>query len=558
MSQPYRSPKARPYPRSSAPRRVRALLIAGVVAAIAIPSAAWAAPFVFIDAGHGGIYNHARYGKLKEKHVNLWLALELRRQLQAQGMPVGMTRTRDTAVNTADIPTWSYSSAAGLWAYRPDRRRFGDPPLDDLQARANAANVAGADLFISIHNNGARSRRANGTETWASPSDPLGVSLSRYVQRAVVQSTRLRSRGALQTEFYVLKWTNMPAVLVEGAFMTNRAEARKLSSVFFRRNLVRGIVNGVNRWYATNPFSRVLPRYDGQTAADVAVAASVAGKPSGAPAVLLTSSSDYSRALACAPLARSLSAPLLFADVDGVPASTLAELARLKPASILVLADAAALPDEVVAAAASAAGTPTVERIAGADRVEASALLAERLVAPSDAGIVIASADSYPDVISASAYAAAQGLPLLLTEPGPALSPGAQAFVAAHSEDITRTVVFGPTDGVTDAALAGLPNVTRVAGQDIYQTNAMALRSAYPAPVEAFVVSPVGPNALVAAVAAANAPRGVPLLNAGRVLSPWTREWISNMRGHTTGFTIVGSEAEQPPLVDWMIDKSRH
>jgi N-acetylmuramoyl-L-alanine amidase len=560
MSQLSRSPKADARSCPAAPLRFIAALAAAVFALmLAGPSAACAAPLVVIDAGHGGIYNHASYGRLKEKHVNLWMSLELRRILQAKGFGVGMTRTRDKAVNTVNIATWGYSSASGLWSYRPDGRRFGDPPLDDLQARVNVANVMGADLFVSIHNNGARSRRANGTETWASPSDPLGISLSRYVQRAVVQSTRLRNRGSFQTEFYVLKWANMPAVLVEGAFMSNRVEARKLSNAFFRRNLVRGIAIGVERWLATNPYTRIYPRYDGAATPAVAVAASAAGWPSGASNVLLTSSADYSRALACAPLARSLAAPLLFADAGGVPAATLAELARLRPTSITVFGDTTALPDGVVAAAASAAGTPTVERIAGTDRIEASALIADRLLAPTDATLVIASGESYSDVISASVYATANRAPLLLTEPGSALSPAARAFVDAHSGEVTRTVVFGPPGRIADSALAGLPNITRIAGEDVFEANALALRAAYPAPapVYAFVASPAGADALVAAVAAANTPGGVVVLNAGRVLSPWTREWFSNMRGRTSGVTIVGGEIAQPALVDRMIEKAR-
>jgi N-acetylmuramoyl-L-alanine amidase len=329
MSQLSRSPQADVRPPTVVSIRSCAALAASLLALLlaVVPSPAVAAPVVVIDAGHGGIYNHARYGRLKEKHVNLWMALELRKVMQAKGFGVGMTRTRDKAVNTANIPTWGYGSASGLWSYRPDGRRFGDPPLDDLQARVDVANVMGADLFVSIHNNGARSRRASGTETWASPSDPLGVSLSRYVQRAVVQSTRLRNRGSFQTEFYVLKWANMPAVLVEGAFMSNPREARKLSNAFFRRNLVRGIALGVERWLATNPYTRIYPRLDGATPAEVAAAASSAGWPSGSSNVLLTSSVDWSRALACAPLALELSAPLLFADAGGVPASTRAELA---------------------------------------------------------------------------------------------------------------------------------------------------------------------------------------------------------------------------------------
>lgn len=562
MSQPSRSPKAGPRPGPANVSRLSGLIAAVLAAAcLASPALASAAPIVVIDAGHGGIYNHARAGRLREKDVNLWMSLELASMLSARGYRVGMTRTDDRTVMVDDIPTWNWDGGRGLWSYGRDGVQFGDPPLDDLQARVNVANAAGADLFVSIHNNGARSRRARGTETWVAPSDPQGLALARQVQRAVVQSTRLRNRGTFQTGFYVLRWSNMPAVLVEGAFMSNRAEGRKLGSAFFRRNLARGIATGIDRWLQSNPFWRIFPRISGGDAARTAVAASAAGWPTGAETVLLAPAADLSRALACAPLSREASAPLLYADAAGAPAATLAELARLRPRRLVVLGTAAALPDAVVASAASAAGATVIERIAGADAPEAAATIAGR-VWPSFASTttVLACADSYADTLAAASLAAARRYPLVLTAPGATLSPSAAAFLAAHAAETSRTIVVDGSGAIADSALAGLPSVVRVSGEDRFQTNARALRLAYPAPepVAPFVVAPSGPDALTAVVAAAHAPGGVVLFNGGRVLSPWTREWLSNMRGRLTRITIVGDDATQPPIVDWMVDKAIH
>lgn len=538
---------------------VATALVAGAAQAVPAPASALT---VAIDPGHGGIYNHAFSYRLKEKHVNLWLGLELRRQLQAAGIDVVMTRDRDVALTTRDIRTWNCSRGSGLWSYYPDGRRFGDPPHDDLQARVNVANAAGADLFVSIHNNASRSRRARGTETWAAWNDTAGRGLGSAVQRAVVQRTGLRNRGAKAIDFYVLKWSNMPAVLIEGGFITNRADARLLSNPAFRRKLVAGMVTGIQRWLATDPYRRLYPRHGGETAADVAVAASLASLPGTATAdtVLLASSSDATTAMTAAPLARRLDAPLLLADASGLATATAAELARLKPSRIIVIATESGVPPAVASAAADAAGTtPVVERIAGADVYETAALLAERVGVPADGRVVIASCESFAGALSASSVATGDPAPVLLAAPGLVLPASTSAFLAAHAAEVSATVVVGTATEIWDGAIAALPGVTRIAGVDAYSTNAAVLRSVWPAGPVSPLVAPAAPSGSGLVAAALGARTGRPVvLSGGRVMSAYTREWISNAHARAGAWTIVGTDAEQPNLVDRLLDKAAH
>lgn len=532
-----------------------------LVAVLAVPSLASAAPYVVIDPGHGGIYNHARLGRVREKNINLAISLEVARQLRAAGYQVALTRTNDATINVRDIPTWGYDAGTGLWAFRSDGRRYGDPPLDDLQARVDLANTTGADVFISIHNNGARSRRANGTETWASPRDLLGISLGRYIQTADVQQTRLRNRGAKRTDFYVLRWSNMPAVLIEGAFISNYREARLLSNSKFRSKLARGIVIGLQRWLATNPYKPLLTRYAGDSPADVAVAASRAGWPSGATSVLLASSADPRDALAAAPLARVLGAPILFADSTGLSAATCVELARLRPTSIVVVGETSLLPASVLTSASAAAGLApgSSRRIVGADHFETAALLATEAGTIASGTVVISSGDSGADLVSAAAYSAATGAPLLLSAAGSLPAPTI-TFLAAHAAEITRTIVVGGESAVTSETAAGLVNVTRFADPDAFANNAALMRSAVgTSAVTGLVVSPASAaECLVAISSAARARVGAVLLNEGRIMSPFTRRFIVNSRGRPARYVVVGGFARQPVLVDWMVDKATH
>lgn len=228
---PRSEPSARP-----APRPARA-----APAASAAP-----APFIrtiVIDAGHGGddvgALSRARRNRIREKDVNLGIALRLRDALTARhGARIVMTRDRDVFVT--------------------------------LEGRVRIAREAGADLFISIHANAARGRRgltASGTEVYffsnptdadaarvaqdegvfdvaTSGIDPVlwdlmlagNVIESNALAKAVSQSLPgaigLARRGVKSARFYVLHYgvvSNIPSILIEVGYVSNPTEAARLA-----------------------------------------------------------------------------------------------------------------------------------------------------------------------------------------------------------------------------------------------------------------------------------------------------------------------------------------
>src|SRR6516225_7952156 len=110
---------------------------------------------VTIDAGHGGSeigasYRFADGTLLQEKDVNLQVALQLGRMLQTDGIEVTYTRTNDMSVN----------------AKRQDLNGDGKVSLaHELQARVDAADVAGSDVFVSVCFNGSSDPSVRGAET---------------------------------------------------------------------------------------------------------------------------------------------------------------------------------------------------------------------------------------------------------------------------------------------------------------------------------------------------------------------------------------------------------
>lgn len=206
-----------------------------------------AQPLVAIDAGHGGADSGAvgilppgavtglpvRLDKdgqtvLYEKDVTLDVAHRLNAYLQGRGFPTVMTRTQDMA--GGDVP---YTTVGA-----------------DLRARVDIANAAGARMFVSIHEN-SLGATTQGTETFHFYySSPGARALAQLVHQEVLAALGLPDRGVKTAGFYVLKHTKMPAVLVEGAFLSNPDEALLLADPSVRQRLAEAVGAGVARYSA--------------------------------------------------------------------------------------------------------------------------------------------------------------------------------------------------------------------------------------------------------------------------------------------------------------------
>ncbi|HEY3318580.1 MAG TPA: cell wall-binding repeat-containing protein [Coriobacteriia bacterium] len=543
-------------------RRLFAPLAATLLACLALfasPSRASAeAPYVFIDAGHGGPFSNANENGLYEKDVNLAIAMELRQRLLAKGYRVGIDRTGDYAVCTWDIPTWHWwSDGPHLYA---DGVMSTGVPLEDLQARANMANAAGADLFVSIHCNGVGDKSVTGIETFAPSFDPLGQRLGALVQSEMIAQTGAVDRGDKITNFYVIRWSNMPAILIEAGFLSNPGEASRLGSAVYRWRLARAIATGVDRFFAEQPFQTVYPRVQGTDRYATAVQASRSGWAGGAGTVLLASGTNWPDALAASPLSHKLDAPLLLTSPSTLPTVTKDELARLHPASIVVLGAESAISATVTAEATAAAtvGTATVEarRIGGADRYETAALIAEEVGLPANGRVAVVSGRDFPDALSLSPYAGVLGMPILLAS-GDTLPAPSQAFVDSHRGSIRSALVVGSTSAVPPSAVAGLPAVSRVGGGDRFTTNAGMVRTwGSSGRLGLLVANGLDfPDALVAGTYGAKV--GMPLmLVQPRVLPDAEREYLEINQGRVTGVTVFGAPSVIPKLMDWELQKA--
>jgi N-acetylmuramoyl-L-alanine amidase len=223
-------------------RRTWPLALSAVLALSGAGPAAAALPYVAIDPGHGGADTGAvgaipagtatglppradAQGRtmLYEKDVNLDVGFRLQAVLNAMGMRTLMTRTTDIGGGDRAWPS----------------------VRADLKARTDTANEAGVDLFVSVHNN-ALTTTTSGTETYHYYySSGASRALAVAVQRQMVASLGLPNRGVKSAGFYVLRHTVMPAILTEGAFLTNPNEALLLADSAVRQRIAEAIGRGV-------------------------------------------------------------------------------------------------------------------------------------------------------------------------------------------------------------------------------------------------------------------------------------------------------------------------
>ena len=192
---------------------------------------------VVLDPGHGGKDTGAiGKRKLYEKKAVLSIAQKVKARLEAKGIKVQLSRSADTFLT--------------------------------LQQRCDYAGKAGADLFVSIHADGAADPSACGVETfvmtapgydssnhYGQPGDKSAFNGNRFdaanavlgfsIQSNLVKTSKRNDRGLRRARFFVLKNAPCPAALVECGFVTNPAEEALLLDATYRESVARGISNGI-------------------------------------------------------------------------------------------------------------------------------------------------------------------------------------------------------------------------------------------------------------------------------------------------------------------------
>jgi len=177
---------------------------------------------IIIDPGHGGTDSGNTFGTIYEKDVVLKVSKLVERKLAATGANVLMTRTDDV------YPTL------------PDRVDF--------------TNVNYGEIFVSIHANSVlNNTTANGTETFyamTSGDKQESIDLATFVNNQIVNDIKMRNRGVKNEQFYVIRNTIIPAILVELGFLTNSEDRAKLTDDHYIELFAESIYKGIVEYYS--------------------------------------------------------------------------------------------------------------------------------------------------------------------------------------------------------------------------------------------------------------------------------------------------------------------
>jgi len=221
---------------------------------------------IIVDPGHGG-KDYGAPGYLKsvhEKMVVLEIAKKLAEKIRSEiGCEVIMTRSGDTYLT--------------------------------LEERTGIANMKKGDLFISIHANASTNKTAFGVETYflnlTTDNESISVAarenatsekniselqtilndlmqnakinessrLATYVQKELCQNlsrkyNQVNNKGVKRAPFYVLIGAQMPAILIETSFISNKTECQRLRDAKYQSTLCDGIIKGIRKYiHETHP-----------------------------------------------------------------------------------------------------------------------------------------------------------------------------------------------------------------------------------------------------------------------------------------------------------------
>lgn len=183
---------------------------------------------ITIDPGHGGSDSGAvGPNGYTEKEGAFAISQKVASILNQSGAKVVMTRDSDVDV------------------YGPNASA-----RNELQARVDVGNNANSDIFVSIHCNAFVNPAANGTQTFYYGSSYQGQRLAQSIQEKMIEVNGLRDRGISTCNFYVVKHSYMPAVLIETAFITNYDEEALLSDDEWQTTMAKAIAEGINEYFS--------------------------------------------------------------------------------------------------------------------------------------------------------------------------------------------------------------------------------------------------------------------------------------------------------------------
>jgi len=187
---------------------------------------------VMLDPGHGGYDPGAVSSQgIYEKAINLQIAQRVKEMLRPSGIEVFLTREEDLDY----VP----NGVKG----KTTRKQI------DLNRRIEMANEEKADILVSLHVNATVTGQNSGAETFYHYKSESGKRLAELIQQEMIKITGMNRRIAKPGDFYIIKNSNMPTVIVEVGYLSSPKEQKKLQQTWYQEQLSRAIAKGIANYF---------------------------------------------------------------------------------------------------------------------------------------------------------------------------------------------------------------------------------------------------------------------------------------------------------------------
>lgn len=206
------------------------IVAVGVCYAVQVASSPKPTYTIVIDAGHGGRDNGTS-GKttgVSESELNLKYALTLKDLCEEFGIGVTMTR----------------SDMNGLYDENASNKK-----KSEMEKRKNVINDSGADVMISIHMNSFPLSSCSGAQVFYAKGSEEGFNLAKSIQTSVCQAFDNARDYVTVGDYFVLNYSNIPAVLVECGFLSNPQEEKDLQTKEYRDKFCYALLAGILSYF---------------------------------------------------------------------------------------------------------------------------------------------------------------------------------------------------------------------------------------------------------------------------------------------------------------------
>lgn len=195
-------------------------------------------PLVIIDAGHGGEDGGAVSSSgIVEKDINLAISSCTQKLFDFFGFDTLMTRENDELI------------------YSSDCTNIREKKVSDIHNRMKLIEENPDSIFLSVHQNHYEEEKYNGTQVFYSKNNELSPILAQSIQSTVktdLQPDNERKIKQTGTEIYLLYHAQVPCVMVECGFLSNRAEAEKLNDSEYQKQMAFEIFKGTYNYFSGN------------------------------------------------------------------------------------------------------------------------------------------------------------------------------------------------------------------------------------------------------------------------------------------------------------------